>query len=294
MLEFHRGFFDVCGIHLRKKGPKQSTDGCPEACETLRTSERLYININVAVCQNLVPLVNIKIADKWMFIPLKMVLIGIDPYPYLEKASLGFSKKRKLSGKGCTKRTPKVTCSQPRIWTRKSAPRGHPPERSDASLGWKSTGGRTALWDGSNGTLWKIWRFLSKIWDLGGFRWIYMDLHVKPMAVQWGKWGLKLAFAAFALHLCSPTAHLEFWGLLKAGNCWTNQWTKGPEQRRCFSQVAAATCNAQILELDQTEGCTFVIPVKPQPQRLADMEFRICGTKKKTMFKISGATASLW
>ena len=32
--------------------------------------------------QNLVPLVNIKIAGKWMFIPLKMVLIGIDPQPY--------------------------------------------------------------------------------------------------------------------------------------------------------------------------------------------------------------------
>jgi len=31
---------------------------------------------------NLVPLVNIKIAGKWTFIPLKMVLIGIDPYPY--------------------------------------------------------------------------------------------------------------------------------------------------------------------------------------------------------------------
>ena len=37
----------------------------------------------MAVCQNPVPLVNIKIAGKWMFIPLKMVLIGIDPYPYL-------------------------------------------------------------------------------------------------------------------------------------------------------------------------------------------------------------------
>jgi len=35
----------------------------------------------MAVCQNLAPLVNIKIAGKWMFIPLKMVLIGIDPYP---------------------------------------------------------------------------------------------------------------------------------------------------------------------------------------------------------------------
>jgi len=37
----------------------------------------------MAVCQNLVPVVNIKIAGKWMFIPLKMVLIGIDPYPCL-------------------------------------------------------------------------------------------------------------------------------------------------------------------------------------------------------------------
>jgi len=37
----------------------------------------------MAVCQNLVPLVNIKIASKWMFIPLKMVLIGIDPSPYI-------------------------------------------------------------------------------------------------------------------------------------------------------------------------------------------------------------------
>jgi len=37
----------------------------------------------MAVGQNLVPLVNIKIAGTWMFIPLKMVLIGIDPYPYI-------------------------------------------------------------------------------------------------------------------------------------------------------------------------------------------------------------------
>ena len=42
----------------------------------------MHIYIYMAVCQNLVPLVNIKIAGKWMFIPLKMVLIGIDPYPY--------------------------------------------------------------------------------------------------------------------------------------------------------------------------------------------------------------------
>ena len=41
--------------------------------------------LNMAVCQNLVPLVNIKIAGKWMFIPLKMVLIGIDPDPHNNK-----------------------------------------------------------------------------------------------------------------------------------------------------------------------------------------------------------------
>ena len=41
-----------------------------------------FLDLHTAVCQNLVPLVNIKIAGKWMFIPLKMVLIGIDPYPY--------------------------------------------------------------------------------------------------------------------------------------------------------------------------------------------------------------------
>jgi len=48
-------------------------------------------HIDLAVCQNLVPLVNIKIAGKWMFIPLKMVLIGIDPYP--SESCLGEAKK---------------------------------------------------------------------------------------------------------------------------------------------------------------------------------------------------------
>ena len=33
----------------------------------------------MAVCQNPIPLVNIKVTGKWMFIPLKMVCIGIDP-----------------------------------------------------------------------------------------------------------------------------------------------------------------------------------------------------------------------
>ena len=42
----------------------------------------ILIHTHLAVCQNLVPLVNIKIAGKWMFIPLKIVLIGINPYPF--------------------------------------------------------------------------------------------------------------------------------------------------------------------------------------------------------------------
>ena len=47
-------------------------------------------NPHMAVCQNLVPLVNIKIAGKWMFIPLKMVLIGIDPFSYNYPCSHAF------------------------------------------------------------------------------------------------------------------------------------------------------------------------------------------------------------
>ena len=53
----------------------------------------------MAVCQNLVPLVNIKIAGRWMFIPLKMVLIGIDPYPYINIQS-------DLNGKCCPTQLP--------------------------------------------------------------------------------------------------------------------------------------------------------------------------------------------
>ena len=33
------------------------------------------------------PVVHIKIAAKWMFIPLNMVLIGIDPYPFKDRDS---------------------------------------------------------------------------------------------------------------------------------------------------------------------------------------------------------------
>ena len=48
---------------------------------SIKRRSKIYFS-DMAVCQNLVPLVNIKIAGKWMVIPLKMVLIGIDPCPY--------------------------------------------------------------------------------------------------------------------------------------------------------------------------------------------------------------------
>jgi len=38
----------------------------------------------MGIGQNLVPLVNIKIAGKWMFIPLELIIIGFDPPPYVE------------------------------------------------------------------------------------------------------------------------------------------------------------------------------------------------------------------
>ena len=46
-----------------------------------------------SVSKPIVPLVNIKIAGKWMFIPLKMVLIGIDPYPYHPTPATTFNQK---------------------------------------------------------------------------------------------------------------------------------------------------------------------------------------------------------
>jgi hypothetical protein len=52
--------------------------------ERINPSISIIWYYDMAVCQNLVPLVNIKIAGKWMFIPLKIVLIGIDPYPYYD------------------------------------------------------------------------------------------------------------------------------------------------------------------------------------------------------------------
>ena len=85
----------------------------------------------MAVCQNLVPLVNIKIAGEWMFIPLKMVLIGIDPYPYSLRF-LGFPDQfrtgRLLSFRSQRSQEPREVNS-PRTVT------AHEP-RSGWSVGW--------------------------------------------------------------------------------------------------------------------------------------------------------------
>ena len=79
-------FRPILQFHLKQTGPETLIGHL-----TRRTSKNGDVKMPrklpkgrsyMAVCQNLVPLVNIKIAGKWMFIPLKMVLIGIDPYPY--------------------------------------------------------------------------------------------------------------------------------------------------------------------------------------------------------------------
>ena len=62
----------------RKSGP-------PLPLSKVHQTASVGWSVDMGMCQNLVPLVNIKIAGKWMFTPLKMVLIGIDPYPYWKK-----------------------------------------------------------------------------------------------------------------------------------------------------------------------------------------------------------------
>ena len=57
---------------------------CTGEAPVKQTNRRLVRFLKLmwqCVKTNSTPVVNIKIAGKWMFIPLKMVLIGIDPYP---------------------------------------------------------------------------------------------------------------------------------------------------------------------------------------------------------------------
>jgi hypothetical protein len=64
-------------LHAEKGYLWQLELGFPQPKKTLGTHQQLISIIDfsyMGMCQNLVPLVNIKIAGKWMFIPLKMYL----------------------------------------------------------------------------------------------------------------------------------------------------------------------------------------------------------------------------
>ena len=73
--------------------------------------------VQLAVCQNLVPLVNIKIAGKWMFIPLKMVLIGIDPYPTEDYDPSAIFGGPILTWAHFIEPLPSCNCRQTQCWT---------------------------------------------------------------------------------------------------------------------------------------------------------------------------------
>ena len=80
----------------------------------------------MAVCQNLVPLVNTKIAGKWMFILLKMVLIGINRYWSIPKSRnddihqtkdfFQDSKAKLNTAKNHQKPIPGETVKPPNVW----------------------------------------------------------------------------------------------------------------------------------------------------------------------------------
>jgi hypothetical protein len=60
--------------------PKVKVRGTPQSLKQFLDQSNYPSQGYVGMAQNLVTLVNIKIARKWMFIPLKMVFIGIDPW----------------------------------------------------------------------------------------------------------------------------------------------------------------------------------------------------------------------
>ena len=74
MLVITRGYMSIEAF------PSQVSSPCTKATQAWVDMDRISLHSNhsrglhMAVCQNLVPLVNIKIAGKWMFIPLKMYL----------------------------------------------------------------------------------------------------------------------------------------------------------------------------------------------------------------------------
>jgi len=65
-----RGLSNSSGFKLGPSSTPKQSDGTVSSSDSVR---------QLGMGQNPIPLVNIKIAGKWMFIPLKMVCIGIDP-----------------------------------------------------------------------------------------------------------------------------------------------------------------------------------------------------------------------
>ena len=139
----------------------------------------------MAVCQNLVPLVNIKIAGKWMFIPLKMVLIGIDPYPYPNYHTPDFRPRispvprpsaAAASAARSSPRAPATPSAAAAWWRRRRrrrAPQGAGSNGGDGS--WGTNGMKTVgkLWEnhGKSGEKWMKstkWNEVHMIWKWFG------------------------------------------------------------------------------------------------------------------------------
>ena len=85
-MTFPIGYPFVWGLFPFSKKPSErpSLNTSAKSCHSpaVRANlDSLSMGIEMGMGQNPIPLVNIKIAGKWMFIPLKMVFIGIDPYP---------------------------------------------------------------------------------------------------------------------------------------------------------------------------------------------------------------------
>ena len=81
----------ICSISQRWTCRRSSTWVEPIWSKDLKDpSDDLFASCyDMGMGQHLVPLVNIKIAGKWMFIPLQVVvLIGIDPWPYVSNTQM--------------------------------------------------------------------------------------------------------------------------------------------------------------------------------------------------------------
>ena len=84
---------DTCGI------PKGNIASCLSSASDGFISAVNHVNRwedhgiiwkHMALGQNLVALVNIKIAGKWVFTPLTLIIIGFDTHPYGNGSKIGY------------------------------------------------------------------------------------------------------------------------------------------------------------------------------------------------------------